>query len=192
MDMPKHDGRDHLTMMQAHLRSHVQRLTGLTDTRGIEVLSLIRVLAKTCEAMESRAAGEGGLSGPRYGLLMRLFAEEEHGNHAGITPTSLSHFQSVHKNTISALLRGLEEQGLIQRAVDAEDYRAFRIQLTPAGRELVRSTAPQRIQDMNRVTSGLSDAEHDQLIALLTRLLRSLWTESTPEPECDSGRQAMT
>lgn len=170
--------KDHVEVMQAHLRSQVRKLTGLADTRGIELFSLIRMLTHLCEAIETKKLGEKGLSGPRWALLLRLFAEEKHGNREGITPTSLSRYQFVSKNTISALLRGLEEQGLIQRALDAEDYRLFRIQLTPAGRELIQSTAPERIQQMNEMLAGLSDEECNQLIALLAKLYRSLLATS--------------
>jgi DNA-binding MarR family transcriptional regulator len=168
--------KDVVAMMQAHIRSQVQELTGLADTRGIELFSLLRMVMNLCEVIETRLVGENGLSGPRWALLLRLFAEEKHGKREGITPTSLSRYRSVSKNTISALLRGLEEQGLIQRALDAEDYRLFRIQLTPAGRELVQSTAPERIRHMNEMLSGLSEEECEQLIALLAKLHRSLLT----------------
>lgn len=52
---------------------------------------------------------------PRWGLLMRLYIEEVSGNMSGLSPSQLSHYQHVSKNTVSALLRGLEEQGLIAR-----------------------------------------------------------------------------
>ncbi len=92
------------------------------------------------------------------------------GKPEGITPTELSHFQRVSKNTISALLRGLEEQGLIQRNLDSEDLRVFRIQLTDAGRALVLNTAPNRIAGLNKLLSGLNPEEREQLILLLEKL----------------------
>jgi len=178
MTPPIQEEKDSVAAMQAHIRSQVQKLAGLADTRGIELFSLLRMLMNLCEAIETKGLSEQGLSGPRWALLLRLFAEEKHGHSEGITPTSLSRCQGVSKNTISALLRGLEEQGLVQRTLDPEDYRLFRIQLTSAGRELIQSTAPKRIQHMNEMTSGLSDQECDQLIALLVKLYRSLQVTS--------------
>ncbi len=168
MDDPEHGAR------RAHLRQHLQSLTGIDDPSGIELLGLIRWASNLCDALEARACDDSGLSGPRFGLLLRLLAEEKHGHPEGVTPTSLSRFQSVSKNTISALLRGLEEQGLITRALDPQDYRTFRIRLTAAGRELVLSMAPGRMRTVNELASGLTADEREQLIALLGKLLRSL------------------
>jgi DNA-binding MarR family transcriptional regulator len=165
-------------MMQAHLRRQLQDLSGLDDTSGIELFRLMRMVMNLCEAIETQNLGETDLSGPRWGLLLRLFAEERHCPETAITPTCLSRYQRVSRNTISALLRGLEEQGLVQRALDPADRRCFRIQLTPAGRELVKSTAPKRIHYLNHMVSGLSGTEREQLIALLARLYRSLLAAS--------------
>ena len=178
MSLPNEKEQDRVEMMQAHVRRQLQDLSGLDDTSGMELVRLMRVLTNLCEAIHTQELSDDDLSGPRWGLLLRLFAEERHGRQAGITPTSLSRCQRVHKNTISALLRGLEEQGLVQRSLDPDDRRRFRIQLTPAGRERVQSTAPQRIQRLNQMVSGLSGPERAQLIALLTKWYRSLLAAS--------------
>ncbi len=174
MSLPSEGSHDPLQLMQAHLRQHMRELAGLEDTSGIELFGLMRMLMNLCEAIESQHLGDNELTAPRWGLLMRLFAEEQHGRDEGICPSSLSRFQRVSRNTISSLLRGLEEQGLVQRAIDAHDRRRFRIQLTAAGRELVQSTAPQRVQYLNHMVAGLSASERQQLIELLTKLYRSL------------------
>lgn len=168
------EDEDRIARRRAHLHEHLQTLAGLDDPSGVEVISLIHWASNLCDALEARACDESGLSGPRFAVLMRLFAEEAHGHPEGLTPTSLSRFQSVSKNTISALLRGLEEQGLIQRTLDPQDYRVFRIQLTDAGRDLVKATAPQRMRTVNDLASGLTAEERERLIDLLGKLLRSL------------------
>lgn len=168
------DEPDRLARRRAHLREHLQTLAGIEDASGIELIHLIRWASKLCDVLEGRACDDSGLSGPRFGLLLRLLAEERHGHDDGLTPTSLSHFQSVSKNTISALLRGLEKQGLIQRTLDPQDLRLFRIQLTAAGRELVLSEAPLRMRTVNELASGLSADEREQLIGLVGKLMRSL------------------
>jgi DNA-binding MarR family transcriptional regulator len=170
--------QDRIHMMQDHVREHVRELTGLEDTSGIELFGLMRMMMNLCEAIETQHLSDSDLSGPRWGLLLRLVAEEQHGGMDGITPSSLSRFQRVSRNTISALLRGLEKQGLIQRALDRDDRRRFRIQLTAAGRQLVNSTAPKRIEHLNHMVSGLSRSEREQLIALLSKLYRSLQAAS--------------
>lgn len=164
--------------LRAHLREHVsenlQSLVGVEDAGGIELLGMMRGLMRVYQLAEAQASQGVELSGPRWGILLRLAAEEQRHAEGGLTPTTLSRFHGVSKNTISCLLRGLEEQGYIERALDPEDYRAFRIRLTPIGRELVKSTAPERFAHMNRLASGLSAEERERLIELMEKLYDSI------------------
>ena len=129
----------------------------------------------------ARSPQFGELSGPRLGILLRLFMAAQHGNPEGVNPSELGRFQDVKKNTISALLKSLEESGLIERVPHPTDRRASLIRITPAGQALVQSTAPLRFRFMNEITSSLSAPEQDDLIRLLTKLHGSLseFMEST-------------
>ncbi len=170
------EDRDHGRMhsVRIALRDRMKALFGLEDTSGVEILALVRALARLCDLVQTQR-GEGvELSGPRWGLLMLLGAHEQFGMAQGMTPTALSQHQGVSKNTTSSLLRGLEEQGYVERALDAADHRVFRIRLTDAGREVVRSLAPERMAYMNRLASGLSAEEREQLLALLEKLHGSI------------------
>src|SRR5690348_9551059 len=94
-----------------YIRSYVHDLAGDLDPTGLMLLRLIRVVANQFEVVSDDHLRAANLSGARLGLLIRLMAEEEYGSDAlGISPTHLSRCQQVSKNTISALLRGLEEQ----------------------------------------------------------------------------------
>ena len=162
------------THMREHIREHVRELAGVEDTTGLELVGMIRGLANLYETAEVPPEASIDLSGPRWGLLLRLMAEEHNGNCDGLTPTELSRFQFVSKNTISSLLRGLEEQGLIQRAIDADDKRLFRIQLSESGRMVMAEAAPQRIRYLNCLVSGLTVAEKERLFELLGKLFHSV------------------
>ena len=113
------------------------------------------------------------LSGPRWRLLLHLHVAEYTGK-TSLSPTELSSLQVVTKNTISSLLRSLEDQGLIERTLDPNDRRQFQIGLTDEGRDLVRTSTPQLMAYLNQLTSGLSSDEISQLQALLDKLHRSL------------------
>ncbi len=188
MCLPIENESDKVQTLQAHMRSHIQAVSGMSDTSGIEIASLVRMIGNLYEAIGTQKHGESELSGPRWGLLLRLMVEEKRGNCEGITPTSLSHFQNVSKNTISALLRGLEEQGLIERALDPEDHRIFRILLTQAGRDLIETTGPKRLKHMNQLASCMSEAEREELVVLLGKLYRSVLAQSNiSESEIHGG-----
>ena len=72
-----------------------------------------------------------------------------------MSPTHLSRCQNVSKNTISSLIGGLEEQGLVERELDRTDKRVFRIHLTDAGRQAVQETAPDHVAYLNALAGGL-------------------------------------
>jgi DNA-binding MarR family transcriptional regulator len=148
------------------------------DLTGLELWRLVRMVSNLYQAIVDESLQGDEVSGPRWGLLMRLHGEERHGNLTGCTPTHLSRCQNVSKNTISALLRGLEEQGLIERRSDPEDLRGFRIRLTEAGRRLVANSAPLHLRRMNELVAGLSPDEQTELIDLLQKLYRALATHT--------------
>lgn len=167
-----------LDQLREHLRSYVKNFFDLEDTSGIEIFSMIQILANLSENLGVQLGDDIELSGPRWRLMLRLLIEEKRGNAQGITPTALSHSQRVSKNTISALLRGLEDQGLIRRNLDAKDFRVFRIQLTDTGREWIIKSAPRRIEGLNRLLADLLPEEREQLAGLLMKLSHSMMAKS--------------
>ncbi len=166
--------------VRIHIHEHLKTLFNLDDSSGIELFVMLQRVAHLSRMLDTQLYDDMELSGPRWRLLLRLLVEEELGNTTGLTPTVLSQAQRVSKNTISALLRGLEAQGFIQRTHDAGDLRTFRIQLTGAGRDYLRSTAPRRMEQLNLLLSGISSDEKAQLTGLLEKLQRSLLAQYHP------------
>ena len=156
------------------IRSLVHSLAGDAGMTGLELFRWLHMVTNAYAGAADEQLRDSGLSGPRWVLLLRLLAEERCGCGEGISPTHLSQRQNVSKNTISVLLRGLEEQGLIERSLVPDDRRAFHIRLTDAGRTLVEATAPEHIAFLNGVAAGLTAEESAQLIDLLQKLYRSL------------------
>ena len=173
-ETPQDKKAQNFASMHAVWRKHFKEMTGGQDVRGIEIGGAIRMLANCYESALNQNAEFAELSGPRLAILIRLMGEDQLGNHEGINPTQISKYQHVSKNTISALLRGLEEQGLIERRLDSSDKRKFLIRITPAGQALVESTTPGRIEYMNHLASALSGDERSQLLELLEKLRSSL------------------
>jgi DNA-binding MarR family transcriptional regulator len=171
-----------------HFKSILQRRFNISDGSGLELLMTLHRVSNLSNTFDIQGQEHEMLSGPRWWLLLRLFFEEEMGNSGGLTPSFLSHSQRVSRNTISALLRGLEEQGFIQRITDPGDLRIFRIQLTPAGREIILSSAPGRIESLNRLYSVLSVNERDSLLHILDKLNQTLMNHHCPWKERSSEK----
>lgn len=156
------------------MRQNIIEITKTEDVSGIEISSSIRMLANMFDSLSGQNESEKGISGPRMGILMRLMMDEKMDIGEPLTPTVLSEFQNVSKNTISSLIRGLEEQGLVTREIDQKDKRMFRLRITDKGRDLVHEDLPQMAAIMSSLTEVLSVEEKTQLLSLLGKLKKSL------------------
>ncbi len=156
------------------LHAFLQKLAGGVDPTGLQVMRMIRMTANLYDSVLPNPLGPSHLSGPRWHVLMRLLQQEEQARGEGLTPTELSECLQVSRNTISALLRGLEEHGLIERNLDQEDRRIFRIRLSAAGRARAQTGAPHFLIYVNRLVADLTPEEQEQLLVLLGRLYESI------------------
>ncbi|MHB1293530.1 MAG: MarR family winged helix-turn-helix transcriptional regulator [Anaerolineae bacterium] len=172
------EDRDHI---HARIQQQVKALFHLEDTTGVELFSSLHRVSQLGEMLELHQFEGQELSAPRWRLLMHLFISEQIQAQA-LTPTELSRFQQVRKNTISSLLRGLEDQGYVRRELDPNDLRVFHIHLTEAGRQVILETAPKRLEGLNRMLGDMSVNEVQQLIHLLTRLRHSLEDQASRVP----------
>lgn len=146
---------------------------GIVEIHGVMLLRLIKMVANTYDTILSEQMRTQNISAPRWHVLLRLWIEEQMGSKS-LSPTQLSQAQKLSKNTVSAHLRSLEEQGLIERTVDPEDLRQFRICLSEAGRKLIRRSTPGHMAFLNELTADLESDEIETLQQLLQKLHRSL------------------
>ncbi len=80
--------------------------------------------------------------------------------------------------SITSTVDKLEQKGLVQRIHERQDRRSWRIQLTPAGQELVQQHLPVHLDNERELLSGLSEEE----LATLDRILRKLLTHLEKAP----------
>jgi len=170
--------------------THAQRIKHIFDSFGVEDISgaelsrLTKLIATGYETIFKARMRDEGLSGPRWRILLHLFMAEEMGR-PGVSPTELAQARNVSKNTVSTLLRSLEEQELISRTIAPHDRRSFIIQLTDKGRALVQERSPQHLSYLNELAGDLSPEEREQLITLLRKLYRSIARRGgLPEGRC--------
>jgi len=162
---------------------------GVEDADGAELSRLIKHIAIGYETAIKAQMKDERLSGPRWRVLLHLYIAEEKGK-PGVSPTDLSQSRGVSKNTISTLLRSLEEQGLITRSIASHDRRSFVIQLTEAGRALIRERSPQHLMFLNELASDLAPEERQQLIILLRKLYQSVIHHGgLPETYCEDNNE---
>lgn len=148
----------------------------MAHVHGMEILRLVKVCAGAYDRILGERMRDEETTLPQWRILIRLYLAERN-DQAALSPTDLAHSQCLSKNTISAHLRALEESRLIERQLDPDDLRAFRICLTPDSRELIRASIPLHFEFLNDLVGKLSAEECEMLQNLLTSLLESLQQE---------------
>lgn len=155
------------------------------DPHAIRLMDEMRMVSHRIYQLSEASLGAAELSYAQYRVLMNLYFEEWRGNQDGLNPSEISEQQGTSRNTISALIRGLEEQSLIERQLDQADRRRFNIHLTEAGRRRVRDHTNQHMQLVGDIFAALSPDEMETLSGLLRKLNRCVDRLKDQSP--DSG-----
>lgn len=88
----------------------------------------------------------------------------------GLKISEISEIMRVKAPTITPVIQGLEEQGLVERRMDQTDRRVMRITITEAGREAVRDVHRELMSNMKEMIEYLGEEDSIQLAKLLTRV----------------------
>jgi DNA-binding MarR family transcriptional regulator len=94
--------------------------------------------------------------------------------HPGATQTDLAAHSQRDKGQLARLIAGLKERGLLEAQPDVEDRRSLRLTLTATGRAVQQTLQRRRRRIADLAVAGLSDAERQQLLALLERVRLNL------------------
>jgi DNA-binding MarR family transcriptional regulator len=89
----------------------------------------------------------------------------------GLDQNTLAERMALDRTSTSALVYRLEQQGLIERAVNGADRRARVLRLTPAGKALHDRQRPKGWAAQERILSVLTAAERRSLIDMLVRVI---------------------
>ena len=97
---------------------------------------------------------------------------ESHFNqeHPGLKESEISALMRVKSPTITPVIRGLEDESLVERKMDPEDRRAVRITITDAGRAIIRAAHEERMATFNRLVEHLGEEDSIQLAELLSKV----------------------
>jgi DNA-binding MarR family transcriptional regulator len=109
---------------------------------------------------------ELGLSPARFSLLATLRY------HGPLRVGELAREERVAQPTITQSVQGLESAGLVRRGPHPSDGRGSVVELTPAGRALVRRARGRKIAWLSEALGELGDHQREALLAAAARLDR--------------------
>jgi DNA-binding MarR family transcriptional regulator len=156
------------------IQAIMAELYQVDDMRDMNLFRLLWGTIHMVDYLKGERRHESQLSAARMRVLIRLAVDNRLGRETGLQPSELSEFIGVSRNTVSALLNGLEEQGLIERHLHPTDRRQFLIRITPAGEDMVHERAPIFAAFVTDLLSALSEEERQTLSALLGKLFNNL------------------
>lgn len=125
-------------------------------------LHLLRVATDLSLALDTCLSKHELLQG-RWWVLILLMREES----ALSTPSILADKLGVKRATMTGLLDGLEQSGLISRVFAKEDRRSVKIQLTAAGQAKLDVVMPDYYRRLRQCMQALDEEKRVQLQQLL-------------------------
>ena len=135
----------------------------MTETSCSIGFLLAKAYQRAC-AIYKEKFGSYDLTPQQFGLLRFLWEED------GITQVELSNRSQIDRTTIGGLIDRLEQSGYLQRLPHPVDRRAYRIELTAAGRQLKEELTPLAEEMHRTILAPLSPDEIDTLTTLLQKL----------------------
>lgn len=125
-------------------------------------LHLLRVATDLSIALDSCLSKHGLLQG-RWWVLILLMREA----HYSSTPSALADKAGVSRATMTGLIDGLEQNGLVERVFAQDDRRSVFIHLTPAGQAKLDEVMPDYYQRLRLCMQGLDESSRQQLHLIL-------------------------
>ncbi len=110
-----------------------------------------------------RTVGNLGISPGRFGVLVLVDANP------GITQSRLAEAVGLDRSTLVPVLDGLERRDLLERR-QGTDRRTNGLWLTPNGKRFLGRVKRRIAAHEERLLTGMSAKERDQLVSLLARL----------------------
>lgn len=120
---------------------------------------------------------ERGLTHGEFDVLATL---RRSGGQCELSAGELAATTMVTGSAITKRVDRLQLRGLVERRASPDDGRGRTIRLTAAGRSLVDECVEAHLRNEQRLLTGLSDADREQLAGLLRRWLIALEADAPP------------
>ncbi len=152
------------------LLEFVRQISPDTDANSVMLFRQVLRANRHLKQVAEKHLAATGLSWAKFRMLLELVRHEQNGSDEGMQPSELSARQDISRNTVSALIASLEEEGLISRELHSTDRRKFVIRLTSKGRKVLKSKLASEFLLVTDCFSEFSVSERATLLQLLTRL----------------------
>ncbi|MAC58993.1 MAG: transcriptional regulator [Novosphingobium sp.] len=129
------------------------------------------VLAQVARLMRrafDERAREIGVTRPQWQVLSVLL------RHEGIKQGGLAEILEVEPITAGRMIDRMQDAKLVERKTDPADRRAWRLFLTPRGREIIDRLQPLARETTEKTLKGISEDDQADLLRTLDTMLENL------------------
>jgi len=147
-----------------------------------ELAFVINDVGRLLRNLADQKAAQFGMTRAKWAVLARLERFE------GLKQAELAEMLDLQPITLTRLLDGLADNGLIERRPDANDRRAKRLYLTSAARPLLDQLGLLGEDLMGTALSGLDDAAVASLLANLCAVKENLRDAVQRRPSTEERR----
>lgn len=116
-----------------------------------------------------------GVTRPQWQVLSVLHRME------GINQGGLAEILEVEPITAGRMIDRMQDGGLVERRADPADRRAWRLYLTPRGRELLEQLQPLAEETADLALEGLPAADKERLLEVLETMRLNLTRNRTAD-----------
>lgn len=142
----------------------------MTQPKGIRLLTSCLNMRRQL----SKIISDGNLSHGEYLVLRNiqmpnpLYSVGD--SKANLKAADLSELMDLSRPSITRILNGLEQRGLILRSIDKNDRRSVVIELTEKGSEALRNANKAILNVAGKLVESLGDSDTEKLIELMDKL----------------------
>ena len=104
------------------------------------------------------------LTPQQFGLVAFLWIED------GLSQAELSVRSQIDRTTLGGIIDRLEKENLVERRHHPDDRRAYQVFLTEKSKALEDELTTVANRVLGKVTSPLTEQEHETLVRLLTKI----------------------
>lgn len=109
-------------------------------------------------------------------------------HHPEVNQNAIGYYFQFNKATVTKTLAILEEKGLIKRKVSRESKREKRVNLTQAGKKVLKSVIEERKRIEEAVMADFTEEERKSFDALSERIAQRVW-QMTRENESNGTKE---
>lgn len=138
---------------------------------------LLRRCVQYANDLFSREPGASDLTKQQFTVLSAVERNE------GMSQTDLVGITGIDRSTLAEMIRRMIEKGLIDRERTETDQRANAVRIAPGGRKALRGARAANDRVERALLGGLSAAERQKFIRMLTALVERAERENGTGPD---------